>query len=191
MSSTEDPVAMAVAPALLLTASVLAHILFNQSSQKKETESTATVFLKLPDINPCDDPPPGLGLGEEDPVVHHYLKASLQDPSWSEIPTKVDDKDVGTPDEWIHRHPDLVRLTGRHPFNCEPPLRKLVDKGYITPHNLHYVRSHGAPPKAKFAEHRIHIGGSVPNKIVLTMADILTLPRRSLPVTLVCCGNVS
>ena len=27
-------------------------------------------------------------------------------------PTEVDAKDVGTPDEWVPRHPDLVRLTG-------------------------------------------------------------------------------
>lgn len=25
--------------------------------------------------------------------------------------------DVGTKDEWIHRDPGLIRLTGRHPFN--------------------------------------------------------------------------
>ena len=27
--------------------------------------------------------------------------------------TEVDKKDVGTPDQWIARHPDLIRLTGR------------------------------------------------------------------------------
>lgn len=25
--------------------------------------------------------------------------------------------DIGTKDEWIHRDPALIRLTGRHPFN--------------------------------------------------------------------------
>jgi predicted chitinase len=25
--------------------------------------------------------------------------------------------DIGTKDDWIHRDPALIRLTGRHPFN--------------------------------------------------------------------------
>lgn len=40
-------------------------------------------------------------------------------------PTQTDAKDIGTPDEWILRDPSLVRLTGRWPFNCEPPLPAL------------------------------------------------------------------
>ena len=35
----------------------------------------------------------------------------------------------------------LCRLTGRHPFNCEPPLPHLMTSGFITPTSLHYVRS--------------------------------------------------
>lgn len=31
---------------------------------------------------------------------------------WEPI-TEIDKKDVGTPDQWIPRHPDLIRLTGR------------------------------------------------------------------------------
>jgi hypothetical protein len=27
-------------------------------------------------------------------------------------PTEVDERDKGTPDDWIPRHPELVRLTG-------------------------------------------------------------------------------
>ena len=46
----------------------------------------------------------------------------------------------------LPRHPDLVRLTGRHPFNVEPPLSKLMEQGFITPAALHYVRNHGADP---------------------------------------------
>ena len=57
---------------------------------------------------------------------------------------KIDERDVGTPDEWVPRHPDLVRLTGRHPFNVEPPLPKLMEHGFLTPASLHYVRNHGA-----------------------------------------------
>ena len=53
----------------------------------------------------------------------------------------------------IKRHPDLVRLTGRHPFNCEPPLPALKAAGFITPPSLHYVRNHGAVPVKYVAPH--------------------------------------
>ena len=53
----------------------------------------------------------------------------------------------------VKRHPDLVRLTGRHPFNCEPPLPALKAAGFITPPTLHYVRNHGAVPVKYVATH--------------------------------------
>jgi len=102
---------------------------------------------------------------------------------------KPDDRDVGTPDEWIHRHPELVRLTGKHPFNVEPPLPSLMANGFITPSALHYVRNHGAPPKLTFEGHRLSVSGHVANPITFTMADLLAMPARELPVTLVCAGN--
>lgn len=40
-------------------------------------------------------------------------------------PLEVDARDKGTPDEWVNRDSRLVRLTGRHPFNTEPPLPDL------------------------------------------------------------------
>ena len=46
---------------------------------------------------------------------------------------KIDARDVDTPDNWVPRHPDLVRLTGKHPFNVEPPLPTLMEHGFITP----------------------------------------------------------
>ncbi len=61
--------------------------------------------------------------------------------------TAIDARDAATPDNWVARHPDLIRLTGKHPFNCEPPLSTLMEKGYLTPASLHYVRNHGAVPK--------------------------------------------
>jgi len=61
---------------------------------------------------------------EEDPL-------SEDDKDWGPIPevvvTKVDERDKNTSDDWIPRHPELVRLTGRHPFNCEPPLHTLME----------------------------------------------------------------
>ena len=36
-----------------------------------------------------------------------------------------------TPDNWIKRHPDLIRLTGKHPFNVEANLPQMYDYGFI------------------------------------------------------------
>jgi nitrate reductase (NAD(P)H) len=58
----------------------------------------------------------------------------------------IDPRDADTPDDWVPRHPELIRLTGRHPFNVEPPLDRLMQHGLITPQALHFVRDHGAVP---------------------------------------------
>ncbi|KAK4501622.1 hypothetical protein PRZ48_007431 [Zasmidium cellare] len=55
--------------------------------------------------------------------------------------------DQFTPDNWIPRSKELIRLTGKHPLNAEPDLRRLFDAGLITPNEIHYVRSHGAVPR--------------------------------------------
>jgi len=102
---------------------------------------------------------------------------------------KIDARDVDTPDNWVPRHPDLVRLTGKHPFNVEPPLPVLMEHGFITPAALHYVRNHGAVPKIKWEEHTLNVSGLVGKPTTFTMADLLALPSRELPVTLVCAGN--
>jgi nitrate reductase (NAD(P)H) len=36
-------------------------------------------------------------------------------------------RDRNTPDNWVARDPGLVRLTGKHPFNCEAKLDRLFD----------------------------------------------------------------
>ena len=59
-----------------------------------------------------------------------------------ETVTEIDSRDAATPDKWVPRHPRLVRLTGRHPFNCEPPLPDLMERGFITPTAL---RKHNTP----------------------------------------------
>uniref|UniRef100_A0A7S4HD63 Nitrate reductase n=1 Tax=Prymnesium polylepis TaxID=72548 RepID=A0A7S4HD63_9EUKA len=101
----------------------------------------------------------------------------------------IDARDVGTPDDWVPRHPDLVRLTGRHPFNVEPPLPALMEQGFITPASLHYVRNHGAVPKLEWDSFRLSIDGLVDAPKVFTMDDLVKMPAREIPVTLVCAGN--
>lgn len=101
-----------------------------------------------------------------------------------------DHRDVGTPDEWIPRDGKLVRLTGRHPFNVEPPLNVLNKTRFITPSCLHYVRNHGACPQLDWNTHTIEIGGSgVTKPFKIGMDDLASMPPRELPVTLVCAGN--
>lgn len=104
-----------------------------------------------------------------------------------------DYRDVGTPDDWIPRDGRLVRLTGRHPFNVEPPLADLQRTKFLTPSSLHYVRNHGACPNIAWDNHTVLIGGPVvTTPLTLTMDDLTnttTMPPRELPVTLVCAGN--
>ena len=50
---------------------------------------------------------------EKDPEQFKHLAAQFP---------QVDERDAKTPDAWVKRHPDLVRLTGKHPFNVEATL---------------------------------------------------------------------
>ncbi|CAM6126156.1 unnamed protein product [Calypogeia fissa] len=103
---------------------------------------------------------------------------------------EVDARDMGTSDSWVRRHPDMIRLTGRHPFNSEAPLPTLMAQGFLTPTNLHYVRNHGYVPQGVWDDWRIEITGRVKRPCKLSMNDLVTkFPHRELPVTLVCAGN--
>ncbi|CAM8942381.1 unnamed protein product [Rhodiola kirilowii] len=106
-------------------------------------------------------------------------------------PSILDPRDEGTADTWIKRNPSMVRLTGKHPFNSEAPLTRLMHHGFITPVPLHYVRNHGAVPKASWDTWTVEIIGFVKNPIRLTMDQLVNgqFPIRELPVSLVCAGN--
>ena len=106
-----------------------------------------------------------------------------------EVCTKIDEKDNGTPDDWIPRNPAIIRLTGRHPLNCEPPLTKNYNYGFYTPTSLHFVRNHGAVPRLSWETHKIKIHGLVDKPMEITMDQLLMLPTVKVPVTLVCAGN--
>lgn len=54
----------------------------------------------------------------------------------------IDEADQFSPDNWVPRTSNLIRLTGKHPLNAEPKLSSLFDAGLITPNSLHYVRNH-------------------------------------------------
>ena len=101
----------------------------------------------------------------------------------------IDARDADTPDNWVPRHPDLIRLTGRHPFNVEPPLTMLMDAGLITPPAIHIVRDHGAVPKLDWDTHTIEIGGAVSNPLTITMDELSKMETISFPCTVTCAGN--
>jgi len=109
----------------------------------------------------------------------------------SELESSVfDTRDAGTADKWIERNQSLVRLTGKHPFNCEPPLTKLMQHGFITPAALHYVRNHGPVPNASWETWTVEICGLVKRPTRFTMSQLVTeFPSREFPATLVCAGN--
>jgi len=52
-------------------------------------------------------------------------------PPPSKNPTQILSADKGTPDEHVPRDPRLIRLTGVHPFNVEPPLTDLYKEGTL------------------------------------------------------------
>lgn len=101
--------------------------------------------------------------------------------------------DANTPDHWIARDERMIRLTGKHPFNSEAPLSELFSKGFLTPQNLFYVRSHGDTPRVtrEQAENwKLKVHGLVEQEVELSIKDLKEkFPTVTLPITLVCAGN--
>ena len=153
---------------------------------------------------------------DESNKLDHVENVTPKDPAWGlhESVTDIDSRDAATPDKWVPRHPRLVRLTGRHPFNCEPPLPDLMERGFITPtalrkqHKLidavqyvihspdsctcpaEYVRNHGPVPKLAWDNHKITVTGMVDKPMTFTMNDLVTkFENVTLLCTLVCAGN--
>lgn len=131
----------------------------------------------------------GIAWAEFSSALDNVANGQLELLSKTHVADEIDDRDKGTPDEWIPRHPDLVRLTGKHPFNCEPPIGQLLDQGFITPVSLHYVRNHGKAPQINWDEHRLTIKGLVKKEVTFSMDELIQLPSVTMPVTLVCAGN--
>ena len=94
----------------------------------------------------------------------------------------IDGKDVGTPDEWVPRDPRLIRLTGKHPFNCEPPLDLCYDQGFLTPPAIHYVRNHGHCPRCETPQPSYASSDPV-NIVVQDCKVVVVVVLASLPVT--------
>jgi len=116
---------------------------------------------------------------------------SLAMPERQDAP-EADARDQDSPDKWVKRHKDMVRLTGRHPFNSEPPLKALQAAGWVTPPALHVVRNHGAVPKLDFDTHTLSIEGFPQGPKELNMEELTSGSYGSLasiPVSFICAGN--
>ncbi|KAI1113650.1 nitrate reductase [Nemania sp. NC0429] len=102
-------------------------------------------------------------------------------------------EDLKTPDNHVVRDPRLIRLTGVHPFNVEPPLSDLYDEGFLTTKDLHYVRNHGAVPKvadSAIMEWDFTVEGLVDEPIRMSLAQLIQdYEQVTYPITLVCAGN--
>nr|AHM76763.1 nitrate reductase [Morus alba]AHM76764.1 nitrate reductase [Morus alba] len=126
---------------------------------------------------------------EDDEKMNEYREMIRRGKNELE-PSILDPRDDGTSDSWIERNSTMVRLTGKHPFNSEPPLTRLMHHGFITPVPLHYVRNHGAVPRASWDDWTIEVTGLVKRPTKFTMDQLVNdFPSREFPVTLVCAGN--
>lgn len=175
----------------------------NAQSSSTMTNSNSTASLQKLEDSPdyytmsCEKlygpypraiPVPTLNKAGDTPPTEVVAKARTM---W-DLQKTPDHRDVGTPDEWVPRDGRLVRLTGRHPFNVEPPISSLYEHKFITPCSLHYVRNHGACPKLTWDKHTIKVGGHkscIRRSYELTMDQLARMTPRELPVTLVCAGN--
>lgn len=174
----------------------LSRNLTNEPPLKHNADTPTTRTWADDNENPCMTDPQSDGHyvlkedeGEEDSdddetfvweFREDYLKTDL----------KVDPRDEGTDDNWVKRNPELVRLTGSHPLNCEPPLSRLMDHGFITPVSLHYISNHGHVPRASWDDWTVEISGLVKRPTKFTMSELVkAFPPRELPVTMVSAGN--
>lgn len=147
-----------------------------------------------------DKPPKQQGLPPTPPLSEDSSSSTSGDadveiplPPPSTEPTQVLDVDLKTPDAHVPRDPRLIRLTGVHPFNVEPPLTDLFNEGFLTSPELFYVRNHGAVPQV--AEEDIPnweftVEGLVDNPMTISLTQLMTeYEQITCPITLVCAGN--
>ncbi|XP_052202779.1 nitrate reductase [NADH] [Diospyros lotus] len=125
----------------------------------------------------------------EDETENDY-EAAIKKGKMELEPSSFDPRDDGTADNWVERNPSMIRLTGKHPFNSEPPLTRLMHHGFITPVQLHYVRNHGPVPKATWEGWTVEVTGLVKRPTRFTMDQLVSeFQSREFPATLVCAGN--
>ncbi|KAL4934387.1 putative nitrate reductase [Aspergillus undulatus] len=104
------------------------------------------------------------------------------------LPSQIDEADQFSPDSWIPRSDNLIRLTGKHPMNAEPDLSAVFDAGFITPSCIHYVRNHGAVPHLLWENHKLEITAG--KQLTLQMDELRDkFDSINIPIFLACDGN--
>ncbi|KAJ3051859.1 hypothetical protein HK097_007131, partial [Rhizophlyctis rosea] len=167
------------------------------SEQKKDEETTgdkhdADQKREEQDSKPDIGPPNQLHLLE-----HNHINSLQTDPGTTKsspaylraLTIEIDDRDRNTPDNWVPRRVDLIRNTGSHPMNAEPPLTELMRYGLVTPNMVHYIRNHGAVPFLEWGTHQVEVCGMVERPTKFNMDEIAEMPWINIPVTVACDGN--
>ncbi|HEX6506592.1 MAG TPA: sulfite oxidase [Chloroflexota bacterium] len=80
-----------------------------------------------------------------------------------------------------------LAVLSQDPFNAETVLAE--HHGLITPNHSFYKRNHFHVPEIDASSWTVTIEGAVDQPQVLSLDDLLSLPRRSLTVTMECAGN--
>lgn len=115
--------------------------------------------------------------------AHSVDQLSIQSPTYLDL-------FKNTPDSWIKRSSHMIELTGRHPYNAEPPAKLLMEY-LITPTTLHYVRNHGTVPKLDINTHKLVIR-TIDKQYQYTVHELLDKYSDCIdefPIYMACDGN--
>lgn len=80
-------------------------------------------------VQVADMLPPKNGEITIESIVPSPAEPDVPLPPPSKKPVDILEVDKITPDSHVPRDPRLIRLTGVHPFNVEPPLTALYNEG--------------------------------------------------------------
>src|SRR6266849_9138605 len=83
---------------------------------------------------------------------------------------------------------DKLIVRSESPTDFETPVQ-LLDKAWLTPNDVHYVRSHLRTPKPDLNSWNLVIEGEVNQALKLTMKDLRGFRETQQTVTLECSGN--
>uniref|UniRef100_A0A0E0QK48 Cytochrome b5 heme-binding domain-containing protein n=1 Tax=Oryza rufipogon TaxID=4529 RepID=A0A0E0QK48_ORYRU len=125
-----------------------------------------------PLVSPPSRKPPSDGSDDEEEEQEDWRELYGSHLQLEVEPSVRDARDEGTADAWIERNPLLIRLTGKHPLNCEAPLARLMHHGFITPAALHFVRNHGAVPRGDWSTWTVEVTGLVKRPMRLTVDEL-------------------
>ena len=95
-----------------------------------------------------------------------------------------------TRDPWHtqpHPQPATLVTIDSEPFVGETPLDAI--QSWLTPNSLYYARNHFETPSIDLSDWRLVIDGCTRSTQTLAYSDIISMPRRTMPITMECAGN--